>query len=57
MIGLPTGYLLATYTDMGAYGYWIGLIAGLAIGAILLLGRLVKVQRNFSARIIEQNNG
>lgn len=57
VIGLPTGYLLATYTDMGAYGYWIGLIAGLAIGAILLLGRLVKVQRNFSARILEQNNG
>ncbi|WP_042203385.1 MATE family efflux transporter [Paenibacillus camerounensis] len=50
VIGLPTGYLLATYTDMGAYGYWIGLIAGLAIGAILLLGRLVKVQRSFSAR-------
>ncbi|AIQ52027.1 MATE family efflux transporter [Paenibacillus sp. FSL R7-0331] len=50
VIGLPTGYLLATYTDMGAYGYWIGLIAGLAIGAILLLGRLVKVQRSFSVR-------
>ncbi|MDF9842688.1 MULTISPECIES: MATE family efflux transporter [unclassified Paenibacillus] len=57
VIGLPTGYLLATYTDMGAYGYWIGLITGLAIGAILLLGRLVKVQRNFSARTVEQNNG
>ncbi|WP_342565512.1 MATE family efflux transporter [Paenibacillus sp. FSL R7-0345] len=49
VIGLPTGYLLATYSDMGAYGYWVGLIAGLAIGAILLLARLMKVQRRFSA--------
>ncbi|OKP96007.1 MATE family efflux transporter [Paenibacillus sp. P46E] len=47
VIGLPTGYLLATYTDLGAYGYWIGLITGLAIGAILLLSRLVKVQRQY----------
>ncbi|UQZ36067.1 MATE family efflux transporter [Paenibacillus sp. PK3_47] len=49
VIGLPTGYVLATYTDMGAYGYWVGLITGLAIGAILLLARLVKVQRKFAA--------
>lgn len=48
VIGLPVGYLLATYTDLGAYGYWIGLIAGLAIGAILLLSRLVRVQRRFA---------
>ncbi|MHA6529794.1 MATE family efflux transporter [Paenibacillus sp. BAC0078] len=48
VIGLPTGYLLATYTDLGAYGYWIGLITGLAIGAILLLSRLVKVQRRYA---------
>ncbi|AIQ17452.1 multidrug transporter MatE [Paenibacillus sp. FSL H7-0357] len=48
VIGLPTGYVLATYTDMGAYGYWVGLITGLAIGAILLLTRLVKVQRRFA---------
>ncbi|WP_379153779.1 MATE family efflux transporter [Paenibacillus sp. sgz5001063] len=47
VIGLPTGYLLATYTHLGAYGYWIGLITGLAIGAILLLSRLVKIQRKY----------
>lgn len=48
VIGLPVGYLLATYTDLGAYGYWIGLITGLAIGAILLLSRLIRVQRRFA---------
>lgn len=48
VIGLPTGYLLATYTGFGAYGYWIGLITGLAIGAVLLLRRLVIVQKRFA---------
>lgn len=48
VIGLPVGYLLATYTELGAYGYWIGLITGLGIGAILLLARLVRVQRRFA---------
>lgn len=50
IIGLPAGYVLASYTDLGAYGYWIGLITGLAIGAILLLARLVIVQRQFAAK-------
>jgi MATE family multidrug resistance protein len=35
---------------LGPYGYWIGLITGLAVGAILLLWRLVKVQRRFSKK-------
>ncbi|MBE9914352.1 MATE family efflux transporter [Paenibacillus donghaensis] len=45
VIGLPVGYLLATFTGLGAYGFWVGLIAGLAAGAVLLLARLIKVQR------------
>ncbi|GIP32841.1 MATE family efflux transporter [Paenibacillus sp. J2TS4] len=44
-IGLPVGYVLANYTSLGAYGYWIGLIAGLALGAFCLLFRLLHVQR------------
>ncbi|WP_422657666.1 MATE family efflux transporter [Paenibacillus sp. EC2-1] len=47
VIGLPVGYVLANFTSFGAFGYWIGLILGLAVGATLLLLRLVKVQRNF----------
>ncbi|MCL6604338.1 MAG: MATE family efflux transporter [Paenibacillus sp.] len=54
IIGLPTGYLLATYTSLGAYGYWIGLIAGLAIGAILLMSRLLTVQQRFAAKYEDQ---
>lgn len=49
VLGLPIGYLMATYTDFGPYGYWIGLIAGLTVGAITLTGRLIYIQRkNFS---------
>ncbi len=45
VIGLPSGYILATYTSLGATGYWIGLISGLACGAVFLSLRLVHVQR------------
>lgn len=44
IIGLPLGYILANYTSNGPYGYWIGLITGLAIAAVLLLYRLKKIQ-------------
>ncbi|WP_318614478.1 MATE family efflux transporter [Sporosarcina sp. YIM B06819] len=45
VLGLPIGYLMATYTDLGPYGYWIGLIAGLTVGAITLSGRLLYIQK------------
>ncbi|WP_077618085.1 MATE family efflux transporter [Bacillus sinesaloumensis] len=45
VIGLPVGYALANLTTLGAFGYWIGLIVGLAAGAITLSGRLLSVQR------------
>jgi len=45
MIGMPTGYILAKYSLFGPYGYWIGFIAGLAVGAIALFLRLIKLQR------------
>jgi MATE family multidrug resistance protein len=47
LIGLPTGYLLANYTSYGAFGYWIGLICGLAAGAVGLTWRLIKIQNNY----------
>lgn len=46
VIGLPLGYLLATRTEMGAFGYWVGLIVGLAIGAICLSTRLWYLQKS-----------
>ncbi len=45
VIGLPLGYVLANYTSLHAFGYWVGLIAGLAAGAISLSIRLVHIQR------------
>ncbi len=45
IIGLPVGYITATYTSLGAFGYWVGLIIGLAVGAVALLWRLFLVQR------------
>ncbi|WP_338776516.1 MATE family efflux transporter [Metabacillus sp. FJAT-52054] len=44
-IGLPLGYVLAQYTSLQAFGYWIGLIAGLASGAIGLSLRLGRTQK------------
>lgn len=45
IIGAPTGYLLAKYSSFGPYGYWIGLITGLAVGAAVLSIRLVRLQK------------
>lgn len=45
VIGLPLGYYMANYTSFGAFGYWIGLITGLAVGAFLLFYRLKLVQK------------
>lgn len=44
VIGLPVGYAVANYTDLGPYGYWVGLITGLTIGAITLSFRLRYIQ-------------
>ncbi|GAA0360178.1 MATE family efflux transporter [Bacillus horti] len=49
IIGLPLGYLLATFTTLGAFGYWLGLIAGLAAGAIALTLRLMAVQKRYTS--------
>ncbi|AXN37161.1 MATE family efflux transporter [Peribacillus butanolivorans] len=45
ILGLPIGFIFAKYTDMGAFGYWIGLISGLALGAIGLAARLRYIQQ------------
>ena len=47
VIGLPAGWGLAHYTLLGPYGYWIGLIAGIMVGAVCLVLRLRAVQRRY----------
>ena len=44
-IGLPGGYVLAGWTGLGPFGYWVGMNGGILVGAVLLMIRL---------RIIEQ---
>lgn len=51
IIGLPSGYAMANYTSFGPYGYWIGLIIGLTVGAITLVIRLRFIQRRFAAAL------
>lgn len=48
VIGLPVGYVLAGYTSLGAYGYWVGLITGLTVGAVILSFRLRYIQKRQS---------
>ncbi|MBD1379022.1 MATE family efflux transporter [Metabacillus arenae] len=49
IIGLPLGYILGNYTSFGAFGYWIGLISGLAAGAICLSARLYFIQQKYKS--------
>ncbi|MRX27044.1 MATE family efflux transporter [Kangiella sp. HZ709] len=42
LVGFPLGYYLAEFEGMKAQGYWIGIIAGLTMAAILLLGRFIR---------------
>jgi len=46
-VGLPLGYYLglSSSAPMGASGFWVGLIIGLTVNAILLLARLYKVSQ------------
>lgn len=46
IIGLPSGWLLANYTALEPFGYWVGIIIGLSCGAVALLWRLLYVQKN-----------
>lgn len=47
VVSLPVGFLLAQYTDMKPYGYWLGLIIGLLVAGITYNIRLVMIQRNY----------
>ncbi|RHB48398.1 MATE family efflux transporter [Exiguobacterium sp. AM39-5BH] len=52
VIGLPLGYALAEQFGFGPDGYWIGLIAGLAAGAVLLVMRLIHIIKRYEAQPI-----
>lgn len=50
IVGLPLGHYLARYTAFGPYGYWLGLIGGLAFSAVCLGTRMRLLQRRLAAR-------
>ncbi|OPA77759.1 MATE family efflux transporter [Paenibacillus selenitireducens] len=55
VIGLPVGFVLARFTSLEAYGFWIGLITGLALGAIALFIRLGMIERKVKRGIVPSN--
>ena len=46
LIGLPSGWVMANYF-FGPYGYWMGLISGILLGAALLTVRLYLVEKRY----------
>lgn len=48
LIGLPSGWLLANFTSLEPFGYWVGLIIGLSCGAMALLMRLLYLHRKYA---------
>jgi len=53
IIGLPLGFYLERETALGPDGYWWGLIGGLAVGATLLLGRLIQIVKKTKGEVTE----
>jgi MATE family multidrug resistance protein len=50
MIGMPLGYYLTFGRQMGPAGMWIGMIAGLSVGAILLMARYLRSSSHLQSR-------
>lgn len=58
VVGLPVGYILGL-TDLvmqpiGAAGFWIGIILGLAVAAFLLIARMVYLQKQPTEIILKR---
>lgn len=56
VIGLPSGWFLANYTSLAPFGYWVGLIIGLSVGAIALFFRLFYIQRKEAHKLSEKKS-
>ncbi|RKS87413.1 MATE family multidrug resistance protein [Orbus hercynius] len=58
VIGLPLGYVLALTNwisaPMGPAGFWVGIIAGLSCAAVLLISRMVYIQKQPIVKILQQ---
>ncbi|CAM2897891.1 MATE family efflux transporter [Rariglobus hedericola] len=45
LLAIPGGYLLGLHTSLGAVGIWVGLAVGLAIAAVLLAARFLRLTK------------
>ncbi|NIK13091.1 MATE family efflux transporter [Alkalibacillus almallahensis] len=50
IIGLPSGIAMSAWTSLDAFGYWVGLIVGLAVGAMILIGRLIYMFKRYDQK-------
>lgn len=50
IIGMPSGYLLSAFTEMGPFGYWGGIIIGLTCAAAGFMFRLSRIQRRAAVK-------
>lgn len=46
-LGIPAGYLLANYTALGPFGYWLGITIGLTAAAVGFAYRLAYNQKRY----------
>ncbi|MBU8907938.1 MATE family efflux transporter [Desertibacillus haloalkaliphilus] len=51
-VGIPSGFILAVYTQLGPYGYWIGITIGLTCAAVGFYLRLRLIQSRLDVREI-----
>jgi MATE family multidrug resistance protein len=54
-VGVPLGLTLAFTAGLGAAGMWVGLTAGLATAAVLLMARVVLVLRRYALPHVSEN--
>jgi MATE family multidrug resistance protein len=47
ILGIPAGYVLANYTFLGPFGYWLGITCGLTAAAVGFSMRLVYIQKRY----------
>lgn len=55
IIGIPAGYLLAAYTQLGPFGLWTGITLGLTCAAVGFQLRLRIVQRKAEEKFQQDN--
>lgn len=56
VVGLPLGYVLSIHTDLGPFGYWVGLSSGLTCAAVTLYFRLRVLQKKHMSRWVDETS-